>query len=235
MTRNNSKIILALDFDDRTDVERLVSLLKDDVVAFKVGKQLFTTYGPEIVTWIQAQGAKVFLDLKFHDIPNTVAKASGAATDLGVFIFNVHCSGGREMMIAAKEESRVRSQNLLGLRPFVLGVTVLTSMSETSLKKDLNCEMSLKDQVLHLALLAQGSALDGVVASSEEITLIREACGPDFLIVTPGVRPTWATKDDQERVMTPQEAIDLGADYIVIGRPVMQADDPKDALSRLWE
>lgn len=228
------KIIVALDHDDLSNIKHIVSTLKGKVGAFKIGKQAFTSLGPSVVHWIQDQGENVFLDLKFHDIPNTVAKACGAAAKMGVFMLNVHASGGAVMMSKAAsllDEIRMSGEPV----PILLGVTVLTSLSSSELSEEISCKRSLEEQVIHLAQLAKKSGLQGVVASPLEIGLIRKACGSDFKIVTPGVRPSWFGKDDQKRTMTPKEACDLGADYVVIGRPITSAKDPLDAVERLFQ
>ena len=222
------KLIVALDVDSLNSAKEIIDKLYPLVKIFKIGSQLFTEAGPDAVRMVRARGARVFLDLKFHDIPNTVANASKAAARLGVFMMNLHVQGGFEMMrtasIAVKEEAR----RLNIERPVVLGVTVLTSIGEKDLK-DLEIRKGVKSQVTYLAKLAKDAGLDGVVASAEEIQPIRWTCGDDFIIVTPGIRPQWAQKGDQKRTATPKEAIKLGATYIVVGRPILEAADPKKA------
>ena len=227
------RIIIALDvptFDEATD---LMDKLGDRAKLLKVGSQLFTSVGPDIVREIKRRGKKLFLDLKFHDIPNTVARASEAATELGVDIFNVHVSGGLEMMRNAAQATKAKASELGIEKPIVLGVTILTSIDETMFQSVLGSDNSLKDQIVHMAKLAQSAGLDGVVASPQEILLIREACGEDFVVLTPGVRPEWASSDDQKRTMTPVEAFKAGADYVVIGRPIYRAPEPAGALERI--
>lgn len=224
------KLCLPLDVSDFDQAKRLIDELADVVGVFKVGKQLFTKVGPPVVEYIHKQGGRVFLDLKFHDIPNTVKGASQSCVDLGVFMFNVHAGGGLAMMQAAAE-AVVKADP----KPVVLGVTVLTSLSESVLQEELGVRRSLKDHVRSLAELTKKSGLSGVVASPHEIALIREACGADFVILTPGVRPSWAAKGDQERVMTPGEAVKAGADFIVVGRPITQSKDPREAAIRVVE
>lgn len=202
---------------------------------FKVGHQLFTAYGPDIVRRIISRGARVFLDLKYHDIPTTVAKASAEAVKLGVSIFNVHALGGFAMMAAAAEAARRTASDLMLPLPLVLGVTVLTSMDEKSLRKELKITRSLPREVVHLARLSRRAGLHGVVASPQEITLLKRALPGDFVILTPGVRPAWAGNDDQKRIMTPTEAVKAGADYLVIGRPVLQAPDRRSAAQKILE
>lgn len=226
---HHNKICLALDVDTLAEVDRLVSELAAHVGVFKVGKQLFTRFGPEVVDRIHKHGGQVFLDLKFHDIPNTVKQASRACADMGVKMFNVHASGGQRMMAAAMD-GVAQSK----FKPIVLAVTVLTSMSEAEMQTDLHVMGSLQNHVLHLAALAKKSGVNGVVCSPQEIQLVRSLCGSGFVILTPGIRPSWASQDDQQRVTTPQEAIDQGADYIVIGRPITAAKNPADAAKKIF-
>ena len=219
------RLIVALDVDSLNQLRSLVRRLAPEVGMFKVGKQLFTHAGPQAVRLIQELGGEIFLDLKFHDIPNTVAKAAVAATRLGVKMFNVHASGSFEMMrTTAKEVRRVcRQENRR--KPIMLAVTVLTSLSQDDLKRvGVNGEVA--DQVVRLALLTKEAGMDGVVASPHEVADIRKACGRRFVIVTPGIRPTESNRNDQQRVMTPAHAIALGVDYIVVGRPILEAKDP---------
>jgi orotidine-5'-phosphate decarboxylase len=200
---------------------------------FKVGHQLFTAYGPDIVRRIIGLGGHVFLDLKYHDIPNTVAKASAEAVKLGVSILNVHALGGFDMMKAAVEaasETAVRRNIPV---PIVLAVTVLTSMDEMSLRRELKITRSLPRQVSHLARLAQRAGIHGVVASPQEVKMLRREVRGDFIILTPGVRPDWADRNDQKRIMTPGEAVQAGADYIVVGRPVLESRDRKEAVLKI--
>jgi orotidine-5'-phosphate decarboxylase len=227
------RIALALDVDNDREALGIVAELKDSVGVFKVGLQLFTAYGPDIVRRITGMGGRVFLDLKYHDIPNTVAKASAEAVKLGVSIFNVHTLGGLDMMKAAVEATRETAQKLDLPVPAVLGVTILTSMDELSLRKELKITRSLQREVVHLARLAQRAGVHGVVASPQEIKTLRRAVRGEFIILTPGVRPAWADKDDQKRVMTPGEAVEAGADYIVVGRPVLRSSDRKAAVEKI--
>jgi len=227
------RLVLALDVDDFKKAEELVGKLSDYVGVFKIGNQLFTAEGTEVVNMINEREGKVFLDLKFHDIPNTVARAAEVATKLGVYIFDVHTSGGYEMMKASAEASKKISL-ALGLRkPLILGVTLLTSINQEILEKDLGIKRRLEEQVVHLAKLAKEAGLDGVVASSREIKEIRKACGEDFVILTPGIRPAGKSSDDQKRIMTPGEAIKLGADFLVIGRPIRNASNPVEATKEI--
>ncbi|OGX41660.1 MAG: orotidine 5'-phosphate decarboxylase [Omnitrophica WOR_2 bacterium RIFCSPHIGHO2_02_FULL_68_15] len=235
MTTPADQLIVALDVADLESARRLVQRLSPTVTHFKVGSELFTACGPSAVELVQKAGAKVFLDLKFHDIPNTVARAARMATRLGVWMFNVHLQGGqamcREAMAAAQEEA----QKLKGsghARPLVLGVTLLTSMGERDLV-DLGIRKTVKDQVLYLTQLAQKSGLDGVVASAQETKVLRFAAGPNFTIVTPGIRPAGASMGDQVRVETPAVALKNGASYLVVGRPITEAADPAAAASAI--
>ena len=220
-----SPVIIALDVDNPKQAEMLVEELKDYVSIFKVGSQLFTSQGPDIIDFIHNKGCKVFLDLKFHDIPNTVAQAVGNAVKNDVFMLTVHASGGIEMMRSAYEAAQ--SQTIL------LGVTVLTSIDKEILKNDLQISASIKDHVSHLAKMTKMAGLDGVVASSEEIKYIRQTCGEDFLIVTPGIRLAGSDKDDQKRIASPVQAINRGADLIVIGRSVTKASSPGHAMEKV--
>lgn len=228
------KVIIALDTPDQEKALNLVKNLKHKVTYFKVGLELFCFAGPSIVQKIVDEGCKVFLDLKFHDIPNTAAGAISSSIRTGASMINVHASGGRKMMEEAKNAAIKLSNELKTPKPLVLAVTVLTSLNDEDLF-ELNIEKSTRDQVVSLAKLAKGAGLDGVVASPLEIKDIRKAVGKDFKIVTPGVRPTWAERKDQKRVMTPKKALEEGADYIVIGRPVTASKNPKAALEKIFE
>jgi orotidine-5'-phosphate decarboxylase len=230
-----NRLVLALDLDSDSEALAVVDELRGSVGMFKVGHQLFTAYGPDIVRRIIAKGGKVFLDLKYHDIPNTVAKASAEAVKLGVSIFNVHALGGRDMMQAAAESAREAADKLGREVPLLLAVTVLTSMDEKSLRRELKITRSLQREVSHLARMAQRAGMHGVVASPQEIKMLRRAVRGPFVILTPGVRPAWAGKDDQKRIMTPGEAVAAGADYLVIGRPVLKAADRRAAVEKILE
>lgn len=234
MTREEakSKIIFALDVEGLAQAKQWVSLLSGHVGMFKVGKQLFTAHGPEIVRMVQNLGGEVFLDLKYHDIPNTVAMASLEAARLGVSLFNLHALGGYEMM--ARTVDALDKEFKGKERAKVLAVTILTSSNEETLR-GVGIEHNVQDMVVRLASLAKKAGIDGVVASPLEVPLIRGACGPDFLIVTPGVRPSFAATDDQKRVMTPAEAVAAGSDYLVIGRPISAAKDPLKAAEMIVE
>jgi len=221
------RLIFALDMGE--DLEKTlgwVDLLKDRVGLFKVGKEAFTHFGPELVHRIQEKGGRVFLDLKFHDIPNTVAKAAEGAVKLGVAMFNLHALGGRAMMGQALSSTEQAARDARLPTPAILAVTLLTSLSNGDLK-DLGFRLSSKELVVHLAQSARLAGLAGVVASPRDVTAIRRVCGEQFLIVTPGIR--WEKNvpgDDQKRVDTPREAVKNGADFIVVGRPIRLAEDP---------
>ncbi|MBU1005981.1 MAG: orotidine-5'-phosphate decarboxylase [Candidatus Omnitrophica bacterium] len=229
---DKEKIIVALDVNKIKELERLLDLLSPYVKVFKVGMELFYSCGPKALDIVKKYDREIFLDLKFHDIPNTVRSSAKVATRLGVFMFNVHASGGSEMMKAAVEGSEEESAKLGVDRPRILGVTVLTSMDNAALKQT-GINASPENQVLNLARLTKESGLDGVVASPKEISLVRKETGKDFLIVTPGVRPEDSEKGDQKRTATPKEALELGADYIVIGRPVTKAENPVKTIKSI--
>jgi orotidine-5'-phosphate decarboxylase len=228
------KIIFALDVDHFSEAQRWVNLLKDHIGMFKVGKQLFTHAGPKVIDMIRKKNQKVFLDLKFHDIPNTVAKAGEEATKLEVAMFNLHALGGFEMMKKTVEASREAAKNLGIPRPLILAVTILTSMDE-SVMKEVGIQGPILEEVGRLAFLSMKAGIDGVVASPKEIGIIRERCGEKFLIVTPGIRLPSEKKDDQKRTLSPKEAISNGADYLVIGRPIKEAKDPLEAVQKIIE
>jgi len=226
-------ILVALDVESAAKAVALADALRGSVGGFKIGKQLFTAAGPAMVRELTSRGDRVFLDLKFHDIPNTVAGAIQSAVSTGAWMVNVHASGGSAMMKAAAEAARKTAAGLSRERPLVIAVTVLTSM-DTAALSEIGVTRPLLDQVVHLAKLSQASGLDGVVASPQEVTAIRKACGPDFQIVTPGIRPAdQQGKDDQARTMTPAEAVEAGATYLVIGRPITGAPDPKSAAEAI--
>jgi len=228
------RIIFALDVEHFSEAQRWVSILKDRIGMFKVGKQLFTHAGPKVVDMIRKKNQKVFLDLKFHDIPNTVAKAGEEATKLEVSMFNLHALGGFEMMKKTVEASRATAKSLGIPKPLILAVTILTSMDEDVIK-EVGIQGPILDGVGRLAFLSMKAGVDGVVASPKEIGIIRELCGEKFLIVTPGIRLPSEKKDDQKRTLSPKEAISAGADYLVIGRPIKEAKDPLEAVQKIIE
>ncbi|ABK99290.1 orotidine-5'-phosphate decarboxylase [Pelobacter propionicus] len=223
------KIIFALDVNGIAEIDRYAGLLSDRVGMFKIGKELFTACGPEAVATVRRHGGQVFLDLKYHDIPNTVAKAMLEAARLGVQLANLHALGGLEMMETAASAVR---REFGDDRPRLLAVTILTSSTAETLRR-VGIDHPVEEMVVRLACLAREAGMDGVVASPREIGLIRQACGPDFLIVTPGVRPSFASQDDQKRIMSPDDAVREGADYLVIGRPIAKADDPVRAVDMI--
>lgn len=225
----DSPIIVALDYEDVSHCIHLVNQLSPERVRLKVGNELFTYGGPAIVEDLQLRGFEVFLDLKYHDIPNTVAKAVKAAARLGVWMVNVHASGGERMMTAARE-----AVEQSGHRPLLIGVTVLTSMSGEDLGQ-VGVQRSPEDQVVHLAGLVQNSGLDGVVCSAQEATLLKNCFGADFKLVTPGIRPAGAGADDQRRTLTPAEAVAAGSDYLVVGRPITAAENPAEACEQILQ
>ena len=227
------RIVVALDVETPAQALALVEKLRGLVGMFKIGKQLFTAAGPDIVRQVVGMGEKVFLDLKFHDIPNTVAAAGVEAARLGVSIFNVHALGGSAMMRATVEAVNNLSERENLPKPLILAVTILTSHDQASLA-EIGIEAEIKDQVRRLAQLASASKIDGVVASPHEIVSLRTAISnPEFVILTPGVRSVGAALNDQKRVMTPGEAVAAGSDYLVIGRPITGADHPAEAVQKI--
>lgn len=224
------KIIVAVDFPNRKDAENLFKQLKGQAVYYKIGLEMFVHDGWEMVNQVRACGARVFLDLKLHDIPNTVAGAVAAACAHDIDIVNVHALGGFEMMECAAEAVKKS-----GKKTKLIAVTILTSHDQNTLDQDLKIKNTISDQVVHLAQLAKKAGLDGVVASPQEVALIRKAVPGDFLIVTPGVRPAGADLNDQKRVYTPARAVQEGADYLVIGRPITQAKDSSAAFQAILE
>lgn len=224
---NDPKIIVALDYADDKSALKLVEQLDPTLCRLKVGKELFTAAGPQFVEKLSRSDFGVFLDLKFHDIPNTVAKACAAASNLGVWMLNVHASGGLEMMQAARQ-----AVNNSDVKPLLIAVTVLTSMNQEALNK-IGIQTNLATHVLNLARLAQQAGLDGVVCSALEANVLRKALGSNFCLVTPGIRPANTNADDQSRIVTPTDALNMGASYLVIGRPITQAAQPLKVLEAI--
>ena len=227
MTSSQSPVIVALDFDNQQAALALAAQLDPKQCRLKVGKELFTRAGPELVKSLVDQGFDVFLDLKFHDIPITTAKAISAAADLGVWMANVHASGGSRMMTAAKQALKQQGSDML-----LIAVTMLTSMDQSDLA-ELGINRSPSEQVLHLAQLSQKSGMDGVVCSAQEASALKEALGPDFKLITPGIRLPVNAADDQRRIVSPQEAMAMGSDYLVIGRPITRSADPLQTLIQI--
>ncbi len=221
---SDPKIIVSLDFPNRELAVELVRKLDPARCRLKVGKELFTATGPQFIEKLIADGFDVFLDLKFHDIPTTTAKACCAAASMGVWMLNVHAAGGQKMLSMVREEIDKQQH-----KPLLIAVTVLTSMGDNDLAT-IGINHSVAEQVIKLARLAKDNGLDGVVCSAQEVVNIRKECGEEFCLVTPGIRPEGSGKDDQKRTMTPAQAITAGSDYLVIGRPITQASDPLQAL-----
>ena len=227
---DSKKVLIALDYDNEQAALNFVKQLSPDQCRLKVGKEMFTYFGPQFVKQLVDLGFDVFLDLKFHDIPNTVAKAVTAAAELGVWMVNVHASGGLEMMQKAKQALASYGEKA----PLLIAVTVLTSMDQAQLLR-LGIEKTPQDQVVYLAKLSQEAGLDGVVCSAQEAKTLKAELGDNFKLITPGIRPVGADAGDQKRIMTPQKAIDAGSDYLVIGRPITQSDDPVKTLAEINE
>ena len=228
------KLIVALDFPTLEQAQRCVLACGDEVAYYKVGMELYYSAGNEMIAFLKQHQKQIFLDLKLQDIPNTVSRALRVLTRLGVNMINVHATGGLKMMQVARQSVHEEAQALGIAAPKLIAVTVLTSMDETEFAA-LNYKTTVAEQVVSLAKLAQQAGLDGVVASAKEAAQIRQACGEDFLIVTPGVRPAGAATQDQSRITTPAQAIENGANYIVVGRPITQAADPQAAARAIQE
>lgn len=235
LTREQAKekIIVALDVPTRAEALDLVERLYDEVGAFKIGMQLYNAEGPDIVRDIQARGGKVFVDLKFHDIPNTVAEATRVITRRRAAIMTLHAAGGKKMLSAAAAAARETADAMGVDKPLVVAVTVLTSISQQEFTEEIGIDRPIAEQVITWAKMAQEAGMDGVVASPKEIADIRKACGPDFAIITPGIRPTWAAANDQSRIMTPKEAVELGSTYLVIGRPITAQENQVEAARKI--
>jgi orotidine-5'-phosphate decarboxylase len=232
--KTEEKLILALDVSDYKEALDIVDNFQDAIKIYKVGLELFTSQGPKIIKELTQRGKQVFLDLKFHDIPNTVSRAAVTAVRHGITMFTIHTSGGEQMLRACAESvvSVCLKENIP--RPKLLGVTVLTSIDQNILRDELGSAMSLSALVRALARMAFRSGLDGVVASAQEIVMIREHLGDKFLIVTPGIRPSWSPPNDQKRTMTPKQALRAGADYIVMGRSIIKQPHQLNAMERIF-
>ncbi|QEY51754.1 orotidine-5'-phosphate decarboxylase [Legionella longbeachae] len=224
----SSKLIVALDFHTEDEALSLIEKLDPQQCALKVGNELFTLFGTQFVKRLILRQFKVFLDLKFHDIPNTVSQACKAAADLGVWMMNVHAAGGTSMMHAARDAI----ESYGAARPLLIAVTVLTSFNQNELSA-IGINIPIIEQVKKLAVLAKESGLDGVVCSAQEVKVIKSICGTQFLTVTPGIRLETSPKDDQSRVMTPKQAMETGSNYLVIGRPITKASDPQRVISEI--
>ncbi|WP_275724110.1 orotidine-5'-phosphate decarboxylase [Vibrio furnissii] len=225
---NDQKVIVALDYDNQADALAFVDKIDPASCRLKVGKEMFTLFGPEFVRELHKRGFSVFLDLKFHDIPNTCSKAVRAAAELGVWMVNVHASGGERMMTASREILEPYGNE----RPLLIGVTVLTSMEQPDLA-GIGLDVAPQQQVMRLATLTKNSGLDGVVCSAQEAAMLKQSLGQAFKLVTPGIRPAGSDVGDQRRIMTPYEAIQAGSDYLVIGRPITQAAEPAKVLAAI--
>ncbi len=228
------RLIVALDVDSMEQASRIIDLLEDDVDIFKVGIAPFTGYGQELLDKLSSKGKKCFLDLKFHDIPNTVANAAREGAKKGVFMMNFHCLGGAKMLQAAATGAAEGAEQAGKEKPLLLGVTILTSMNEEEMR-EVGISGGVQEKVVELSAIAEKAGLDGVVASAKEAGAIKKARGKEFVVVTPGVRPEWALAGDQKRVLTPRKAIEQGADYLVVGRPILQAEDPALAARKIIE
>ena len=233
VTSNNHRVMVALDVQGREEALALARALQGSGCWLKVGLELYSYTGPAMIHELKALGFPIFLDLKLHDIPNTVERAIRGFVQCGVDMINVHCSGGYDMMARAANAVREEGSHLQSV-PKVIGVTVLTSMSENQFRQEMGVQRNLREHVVELAKLAEQAGLDGVVASAMEARDIRNNTKADYLIVTPGIRPSWSAAQDQARVLTPQEALAAGSSYLVVGRPITRAEDPRQALERLW-
>ncbi|GAB6152388.1 orotidine-5'-phosphate decarboxylase [Desulfosporosinus burensis] len=232
VTKNN-RVMVALDVPGREEALALARVLQGSGCWLKVGLELYSYTGPAMIQELKTMGFPIFLDLKLHDIPNTVERAIRGFVQCGVDMINVHCSGGYDMMARAAYAVREEGSKLERV-PKVIGVTVLTSISESQFSEEMGIQRNLRDHVVSLAKLATKAGLDGVVASAMEAREIRQITNPEFLIVTPGIRPAWSEAHDQMRVLTPVEALAAGSSYLVVGRPITRAEDPRQALERLW-
>lgn len=229
----NERVMVALDVEDQAKALEIAQQLQGSGCWVKVGLELFCVTGTGIIKELKAMGFKVFLDLKLHDIPNTVKRTVGVLANCGADLLTIHCSGGLQMMAESFEVAKASSTSENGLK--LVGITILTSLDEEQLHEELGVERELKEQVLKLAELGKKAGLAGVVASPQEARELRAQCGPDFLLITPGIRPAGSEAQDQVRTMTPREAIEAGSSYIVVGRPITRAANPREALEHLWD
>ena len=229
------KLVLALDVETIEEAKELIDELSPYIGTFKVGLQLFCGYGLEIVNYVKEKNSSFFLDVKLHDIPNTVEKASYNIIKNGANFFNVHATGGIEMMKAAKAGAYKAYEKYNTKKPIILAVTVLTSISDEILKNELSNKMNSEDFVIKLAKNAKEAGLDGVVASAKELKLIKKELGDDFIVLTPGIRPKWSSTDDQKRIVTPSDAISDGSDFIVLGRAVTKSENRKEAIEKIYQ
>ncbi len=227
------KIIVALDVEKEEEAYDLVRHLSPPVSFFKVGMKLFVSCGPRIITGLKNMGVKVFLDLKFHDIPNTVASTAAVVTGYGVDMFNIHLSGGHDMIRATLEAAAEKAEMLKKPRPTVIGVTVLSSFDEKMLREEAGVDKTLEHYALYLAQAGKEAGLDGVVSSPREASIIRRRCGEDFVIVAAGVRPLWAGLNDHLRALTPRQTLEAGASYLVLGRPIIEHSSPREAAQKI--
>ena len=233
VTSNNKRVMVALDVQGREEALDLAKALQGSGCWLKVGLELYAYTGPAMIQELKELGFPIFLDLKLHDIPTTVERAIRGFIQSGVDMINVHCSGGYDMMARAAQAVRDAGSKLERV-PKVIGVTVLTSMSENQFRQEMGVQRKIEEHVVELAKLAEKAGLDGVVASAMEAREIRRSTETGFLIVTPGIRPAWSESQDQKRVLTPYEALAAGSSYLVVGRPITRAEDPRQALERLW-
>ena len=229
------KLVLPLDVNTLDEARELVTELKDYVGVFKVGLQLYTSVGPDIIKMIQDEGREIFFDGKFHDIPNTVAKASANLIKHGVTFFNIHITGGSKMISSCTKIARETAKSLGLPKPKILGVTILTSFGQRTLTEELLININIDDYVTQLAKVAKKSGLDGIIASATDIPKIKKECGEDFIILCPAIRPTWSVVNDQIRVVTPRDAIRAGVDYLVVGRPITSANDRVSAAKLILD
>ncbi len=235
MIAPKDRIIVALDYPELTPALAMADLIGSRVGLLKVGLELFNSAGPPAIAALRERSVRIFYDSKFYDIPNTVAGAAAAAARMGVNMFNVHALGGVKMMLAAKEGARRGAEQVGSPLPLIIAVTIVTNLSDQEVQAELGIPTTARETAVRLALLAREAGLDGVVASVHEVSEIKRVCGKDFLVVTPGVRPAGTAAGDQTRIATPRQALESGSDYLVIGRPITQAEDPTRAVTMILE